>query len=378
MSASAPDAGLVARWTAFLAGGESDLFEGALLISLLVDPDEDLDAARRRVAELAGRVRADPDGLLPGLRQVLFEEEGFRGDSESYDEPSNSSVARVLARRRGMPITLSIATVEIGRLAGLRLTGVGLPGHFVVGGADLGGRYLDPFDGGTLGEPEELSARLAQIFGAPVALTEDALRPDSTREILARVLLNLRRSWERRHRWEEALAALALSEALEPESGPVERERGLLLLKCGRTEEAIASFETYLASAGAEDAGPIRRLLETVRGGLGRSGEAPEGEASERKIFTFDEAKALLPRVRELTEEAASRYGQLTADMEIERHDLVSRWAKELTSLGLEIKGLWLVDFDSGAGYYCWKYPEKDLAHFHSYEEGFAGRVPLQ
>ena len=92
MSASAPDAGLLARWTAFLAGGDPDLFEGALLVSLLVDPDEDLDAARRRVAVLAGRVREDPEGLLPGLRRVLFEEEDFRGDSESYDEPSNSSV----------------------------------------------------------------------------------------------------------------------------------------------------------------------------------------------------------------------------------------------------------------------------------------------
>ena len=58
--------------------------------------------------------------------------------------------------------------------------------------------------------------------------------------------------------------------------------------------------------------------------------------------------------------------------------ELVAKWARELTDLGLEIKGLWLVDFDSGAGYYCWKYPEKDLGHFHSYEEGFAGRVPLQ
>ena len=88
---------------------------------------------------------------------MLFEEEGFRGDSDSYDEPSNSSVVRALARRRAMPITLSILTLEVGRLAGLRLAGVGLPGHFVVGGADLGGRYLDPFDGGTVGEPEQLA-----------------------------------------------------------------------------------------------------------------------------------------------------------------------------------------------------------------------------
>ena len=149
-------------------------------------------------------------------------------------------------------------------------------------------------------------------------------------------------------------------------------------MKCGRTEDAIASFERYLAVAAAEDAEPVRRLLETIRAGRGRAGESPEGEAPERKVFTLEEAKALLPRVRELTEEAAGRYGQLTGDMETERRELVAQWAKELTNLGLEIKGLWLVDFDSGAGYYCWKYPEKDLAHFHSYEEGFAGRVPLQ
>ena len=149
--------------------------------------------------------------LLPGLRRVLFEEEGFRGDSESYDEPSNSSVARVLARRRGMPITLSIVTLEVGRRAGLRLTGVGLPGHFVVGGADLGGRYLDPFDGGTLGEPEELAEpRLARSSARPSRSPTEALRPTRRATILARVLLNLRRSWERRHRWEEALAALDL------------------------------------------------------------------------------------------------------------------------------------------------------------------------
>ena len=375
MSDPAPDAGLLSRWRALLDGGDPDLFEGALLVSLLVDADEDLDAARRRVAELAGKVRADRDGLLAGLRRVLFEEEGYRGDDESYDDPSNSSVARVLARRRGMPITLSIATLEVGRLAGLRLAGIGLPGHFVVGGADLRGRYLDPFDGGALGEPEQLAARLAEIFGTPVALGEDALRPDSTREILARVLLNLRRSWERRHRWEEALGALALSEALTPESGPVQRERGLLLLRCGRTEEAVASLEAYLASSEAEDAEPIERLLATVRSGRGRSDEG--ADAPERRIFTLEEAKALLPRVRELTEEAAARYRRLAEGMEIERRELVEEWTRELTSLGLEIKGLWLVDFDSGAGYYCWKYPEADLAHFHSYEEGFAGRLPI-
>ena len=372
-------AGLLERWRELVAPAQPDLFEGSLLVSLLVDPAEDVEAARRAVAGLAARVReggeAEP---LEALRRVLFDEEGFRGDDESYDDPSNSSVARVLARKRGMPITLSIVTIEVGRLAGISLTGIGLPGHFVVGGRDLGGSYLDPFDGGAVGEPEQLSQRLAAIFGAPVALGSDALRPDPPREILGRVLLNLRRSYERRHRWEEALAALAWSEGLEPESGPLRRERGLLLLKCGRSEEALAALEEYVETAGSEDAEPVARLIEAVRRGEAPAEAAGPGEGGKRagrKVFSLAEARALMPRVQDLTADAVERFGRLSN--EDDRQEVAEQWARELTSLGLEIKGLWLVDFDSGAGYYCWKYPEQKLAHFHSYEEGFAGRLPL-
>ena len=379
MSASArPD--VLERWRALLAGGEPDLFDGALLIGELVDPAEDAGEARKKVAELAARMQKDKDGsegLLPALTRVLFEEEGFRGDEESYDEPSNSSVGRVLARRRGMPITLSIVAMEVGKLAGLRLTGIGLPGHFVVGGPDLPeGMYLDPFGGGALCDAETLSHRLGAIFGAPVALGSDALRPDPARTILARVLLNLRRSYERRNRWEDALRALELSEALEPQSGPLLRERGLLLLKCGRGAEAVVALEAYVETAGAEDAGPVAKLIETIR----ESGvtEESEPEGGPRKIFTLDEARAMLPRVKELTSDAVARFTQLPGDQEDERRAIVEGWVGELEALGCEIKGLWLVDFDSGGGYYCWKYPEPALDHFHGYEEGFAGRLALQ
>jgi len=101
----------------------------------------------------------------------------------------------------------------------------------------------------------------------------------------------------------------------------------------------------------------------------------------EKRIFTLGEARSLLTRVKELTSEAAFRYARLgegAGEIEAERQEIVRSWAKEILALGCEIKGLWLVDFDSGAGYYCWKYPEPSLDHFHSYEEGFAGRLPLQ
>ncbi|MFY9549971.1 MAG: DUF2203 family protein, partial [Thermoanaerobaculia bacterium] len=85
----------------------------------------------------------------------------------------------------------------------------------------------------------------------------------------------------------------------------------------------------------------------------------------------------LLPRVQELTAEAVARYGQLPGEQDEERETVVRDWAQEIQSLGIEVKGIWLVDFDSGAGYYCWKYPEMALNHFHGYEEGFSGRLPL-
>ena len=197
-----------------------DLFEASLLIAQLIDPTEDVRPAVEDVERLARQVAASRDeGESPegALRGVLFAEERFSGDGDSYDDPENSSVARVVARRKGMPITLSILVIEVGRRAGLRLTGVGLPGHFVVGGPDLPpGRFLDPFEGGKLCDAEELAPRVGAIFGTPVELPPEVFAPDSTRAILTRVLFNLRRSYERRDRVEEALAALDCAEALEP------------------------------------------------------------------------------------------------------------------------------------------------------------------
>jgi regulator of sirC expression with transglutaminase-like and TPR domain len=386
----APETDLLDRFRQLQERGQPDLFEGALLIAALIEPQEDLDAARRTVASLAARVSAAVQrGEQPfsALCRVLFTEEGYRGDEESYDLPSNSSVARALARRRGMPITLSIVVVEVARLAGLRLTGIGLPGHFVVGGPDAPeGMFLDAFDGGALYEADGLSRRLASIFGSPVALPPEILAPDPPRAILSRVLGNLRRSYERRNRWEEALAALAFADALEPGDPALWRERGLLLVKCGRPVEAIVYLERYVGRADGEDAETLRRLIAGLKARAeGRSDEGEESPDAEgeddgekaRRVFSLDEARALLPRVKDLTSEAVLRYGQLASELEQERESVVRDWMREVRSLGLEIKGLWLVDFDSGAGYYCWKYPEPALNHFHGYEEGFSGRLPL-
>jgi hypothetical protein len=99
-------------------------------------------------------------------------------------------------------------------------------------------------------------------------------------------------------------------------------------------------------------------------------------------VFSYEEASILLPEVRQATEEAYRRVERLAASSgraaPAEVDEIVQAWAQGLLARGLEIKGLWLVDFDNGSGYYCWRYPEEQLQFYHSYEEGFGGRMRIQ
>lgn len=105
-----------------------------------------------------------------------------------------------------------------------------------------------------------------------------------------------------------------------------------------------------------------------------------------KKIFSYEEAVALIPQVRQITTEAVEELGSLPeADAEhspsiegaLDYQRIVSSWADSILNLGIEVKGLWLIDFDNGSGYYCWRHPESSLQYFHGYDEGFTGRVKL-
>jgi hypothetical protein len=98
---------------------------------------------------------------------------------------------------------------------------------------------------------------------------------------------------------------------------------------------------------------------------------------SEKKTFTYEEASKLLPEVQRLTSEAVAECEDLSESEAAEAQRILTQWAQSILALGVEVKGLWLVDFDCGVGYYCWRYPEPSLQFFHGYEEGFGGRVPM-
>ena len=102
---------------------------------------------------------------------------------------------------------------------------------------------------------------------------------------------------------------------------------------------------------------------------------------SPQRCFSFADARALLPTIRRLTETAQARLAELgaqgTEEAMAQAQAVVQKWVESMAELGVGVKGLWMIDFDTGAGCYCWEYPEPDLSYFYSYEDGFAGRVRI-
>lgn len=221
---------------------------------------------------LASGVGVGRDGVeqLARLVQHLFGELGFRGDDQDYDDPRNSCIDQVIERRRGLPILLSVVTMEVGRRIGLPLLGIGLPGHFVVGTTTNPGLYLDPFDGGRIRRPSELVADHSRRLGREGTPREIVqwLRPNSARDILVRMSTNLFQSWLRRDRPQDALRNADRRVALRPNVPLFRRDRGLLRAQLGLRDPAVDDLGTYLGECpDAEDATRIRWQLSVLLSG---------------------------------------------------------------------------------------------------------------
>lgn len=248
-----------------------DLGLGALLIARVEHPDLSPAHSLMHLDELAAasgvfRV-SDSLKALHRLREFLFDEEGFRGNKEDYHDPRNSCLNDVLERRLGIPISLSLVMMEVGRRAGLRIVGVGLPGHFVVR-ADVGSEpvLLDPFDGGALLTHERAAKLTARALGRRVRLTEEHFAVAGKRQILNRMLMNLRSIYCRREDWDKALAVFDRLLALDEQSAAHRRDRGAVLVKLGDLRRGAVDWERYLtACPEAEDAADVRRQLRRVR-----------------------------------------------------------------------------------------------------------------
>ncbi len=161
----------------------------AFCIAAHAHPGIDIDAWCARLDELAA---GSPAPTFDGVRTYLFEQEGFTGNTHDYSDPENSFLDSVLTRRTGIPITLAVLMIEIGRRLGVDVRGVGMPGHFLVqDGASAEGRWCDPFHGGAQYNLEECRALFARLHGSDYRFHPAFLAPSSPHEILGRMLANL-------------------------------------------------------------------------------------------------------------------------------------------------------------------------------------------
>jgi regulator of sirC expression with transglutaminase-like and TPR domain len=176
-------------------GGGVALDEACLAIAAHARPDLNVGAELRRLDRLAEAV---PRQTFGGIMHHLFVVEGLRGNQEDYHDPRNSFLPDVLDRRLGIPISLSILAMEVGRRLGVGIRGIGMPGHFLVADAEDPGTFSDPFNGGRLLDEAGCRRLFERVTGSPAGWSPAALAPTPSREIVARVLRNLGAEYRRR------------------------------------------------------------------------------------------------------------------------------------------------------------------------------------
>ena len=253
---------------------EIELFQGALLIAGQGRPHLEVATEVERLERLAELVRlrvdrGDPEGVvIERIHDVLYREVGFRAPSaREYGDPANSRIDEVMSRRIGLPISLAIIELETAWRVGVGLVGIGLPGHFIVGGPR--GGLFDPADRGRELTRDDCQALLHRSLGDGVLLHAGMLRPVGRREILARVLRNLKAAHLARRDWPAALDAIELLRILEPTDPEHGRDRGLLLGRMGRFTDAVAALGRYLDERpDAHDAADVRQVRAIFGGRL--------------------------------------------------------------------------------------------------------------
>jgi regulator of sirC expression with transglutaminase-like and TPR domain len=250
-----------------------ELARVALLVAAESDQDVDIDGELRQLEgwaeELKARVTPDLNNLqkLARLRSFVFDDLGFRGDRRDYYSPSNSLLHQVMKRRRGIPLTLSIVFMELGWRIGIPFEGVAFPGHFLV---RLPGEprdlLLDPYKRGMVVHEEDCRQMLLESTGGRMSYDPALTVSVGKRDMVARLLHNLKGAYLRAGDDVQALAAVERLLVLQPDDLEEIRDRGLLLFRMQQYGRALDSLNAYLAAAaGAADRDTIEGHIRTLR-----------------------------------------------------------------------------------------------------------------
>jgi len=250
-----------------------DLIRGALVIARTEYPQLEIEEYAGRVEGMARRAAAmapdlDPVRTLAALNRVIFEEANLRGNREDYYDPRNSFLNDVLDRGLGIPITLSLIYMEVGRRIGFHLAGVGMPGHFLLKhyGDDDQERLIDCFNRGDILSRQDCQNRLDEIYSGEMKLRPEFLHPVSRRQILLRMLNNLKTVYLSTRNFRKALPIADLILLLYPQSSEDLKQRALLRYSMGMHHLAAEDLDAYLKLAPkASDAEEIRQMMLSIR-----------------------------------------------------------------------------------------------------------------
>jgi regulator of sirC expression with transglutaminase-like and TPR domain len=246
-----------------------ELSRAALTIALTDYPDLDIADYLARIDRLAmevtGRLYPEADiyRSIAALNYVLFRQYGFHGNRDDYFNPKNSFLNEVIERKTGIPITLSVLYMEVAQRVGLTLDGVGFPGHFLVkcvgGGEEI---VIDAFNSGEILSREDMDKMLFDLYGGKVVFHSDFLASSTKKDILKRMLANLKAIYIKENDLVRSLAALDRLVILDPISAVDIRDRGMVYLRLEYYAQAREDFEAYLRlRPDAEDAMLVREQL---------------------------------------------------------------------------------------------------------------------
>jgi regulator of sirC expression with transglutaminase-like and TPR domain len=252
-----------------------DLGRTALAIARFEYPQLEIGTYLGRIDALATEVakhltggESDPHRAIATLNYVLFLKHSYRGNRDEYFDAKNSFLNDVMDRRAGIPITLSVLYIEVAQRIGLPLMGVGFPGHFLVKYADHQQEIvIDPFNGGDIKTSDGLRELLAGLYGGRVAWTPQLLAPVTKRQIVRRMLNNLKFIYLKQRDFAKALAALDRMIIAEPNLPEDLRDRGAVYHALEYFPQAKSDLEAYLRLApNAPDAAEIRHRLAGLAG----------------------------------------------------------------------------------------------------------------
>jgi regulator of sirC expression with transglutaminase-like and TPR domain len=228
-----------------------------------------LDQLDSIAAQIETRLRHDdsPLEIVGKINAVLYGELGFHGNSEDYFDPRNSFFNDVLERRTGIPISLSAVYMEVARRLSFPLEGVGMPGHFLVKYHDHSQEFfLDPFNQGEILTHEECKMKLKGLYGDALPFSDQMLEAVTHRQILARMLNNLKAIYLKGQTYDKGLAIVEMMMLVDPDNPEQYRDRGLLRLRLRQFEKATRDLEHYLKVAtGAADRAEVEDHLKKLK-----------------------------------------------------------------------------------------------------------------